>query len=288
MIMIYLIAIMTEIKIIFMKKIILLLLLTTTLVRCQEDNPNLEYRFDNFKNTPLSELAEAVKKNDTFLIRAIIENKKVDVNYNEPNFGLSLLVLSIANDKAEAFKSLIRYGANVNAVCGIDFKTTPLLTAILFSDNCNTFYVEDLLKNGSNVNYVLNEGLFSEDKYDQETPLFESVSKLSDKGFFCDKISQILIENGANLDQKIYINPFKEKKSIIDICLIHKNLFLLYYLFKEDLVEVPKEIELETIDGIEKVSLIEYLKSEEFDFPYSPDFKNKRDGLLKLIQEERR
>ncbi|WP_159780374.1 ankyrin repeat domain-containing protein [Flavobacterium sp. 9AF] len=268
-----------------MKKIILFILLTTTLVQCQEDNPNLEYRFDNFKNTPLSEFAEAVKKNDTFLIREIIENKKVDVNYNEPNYGLSLLVLSIANDKAEAFKSLIRYGANVNAVCGIDFKTTPLLTAILFSENCNTFYVEHLLKNGSNVNYVLNDGLFSEDKYDQETPLFESVGKLSDKGLFCDKISQILIENGANLNQKKYIDPFKEKKSIIDICLIHKNLFLLYYLFKEDLVEVPKEIELETIDGIEKISLIEYLKSEEFDFPYSPDFKNKRDELVKLIEK---
>ncbi len=270
-----------------MKKLILLLVLCSSLVQCQEDNPNLEYRFDNFKDTPVGELAEAVRKNDTFLIREIIENKKVDVNYKEPNYGLSLLVISIANDKREAFQALIKYGASVNDICGKSFKTTPLLTAILFSENCNTFYVEHLLKNNCNVNYVLNNGFISEDKYNEETPLFESVSKLSDEGFFCDKMSQVLIENGANVNQKNYIDPFKEKKSIIDICLIHKNLFLLYYLFKEDLVEVPKEIELETIDGIEKVNLIEYLKSEEFNFPYAaPDYRKKRNELIKLIQEK--
>lgn len=260
-------------------------MVTTTFVRCQEDNVLPEYRFSNYKDTPLSKLAEAVRDNDTIEIKNLIKKNDFDINYKEPNYGLDLLILSIANDKKEAFHTLINCGANVNSVCGKDFKTTPLLTAILFSENCNTFYVENLVKNNCNVNYKLNNGMINDVIHNQEFPLFESISKLSN-GKRCTNLSKLLIENGANIYEKCYTYPFEEENNIIDYCITFKNVELLLYLFEERNMKIPEEIDFETMDGIKKINFLEYIKSKEFEFYYH-EAKKKRVELIKLIKEEK-
>ena len=59
---------------------------------------------------------------------------------------------------------------------------------------------------------------------------------------------------------------------------MYKELDFLYYLINVKNIEIPEEIELETIDGITKKNLIEYLKSEKFSLPNS-EFQNKRNQL---------
>lgn len=68
---------------------------------------------------------------------------------------------------------------------------------------------------------------------------------------------------------------------------MYKRLDFLYYLIDVKNIQIPEEIELETIDGITKKNLIEYLKSEEFSSPDS-GFKNDLKKLIKLIQQKQK
>lgn len=249
-------------------------------VQCQ----NIEiipapYRFSNFKNSPAQKLAEAVQKEDISKINTILSETPDIIDYKEQNYGMNLLCLAIANNKRKAFMTLIEKGANVNEICGIYEKTTPLLTAIEFLENCNSFFIERLIMEGCDINLKV----FSNETRNERVALFELASKNSNIGKECIDLDKLLISKGADLNLCVRREPFKKPFSIIDICLFEKNIDLLIYLFKHNLIEIPNEIELESIDGIEKVNLVEYLKSEEFDFPYAPDYRIKRDELIELI-----
>lgn len=262
-----------------MKQIILLAFFCTLNIQCQVfDNDSPGYRFSNFEDSPAYNLAKAVKEEKIERITEIIGSNPELLNVQESKFGKTLLCLAIANNKREAFKVLIANGANVNEICGKLEKTTPLITAIEFSDDCDPFFVNELLKNKCDVNLkvttISKKGSVSED-----LPLFKSID--------CLEISKLLIEKGADLNSTIKIPPFKKPFSLIDVCLMYKRLDFLYYLIDVKNIEIPAEIELETIDGITKKNLIEYLKSEKFSLPDS-GFKNKLKKLIKLIQQKQK
>lgn len=136
-----------------MKKITLIILFASTLVQCQNfDSPYPGYRFSNFKNSPAQKLAEAIQKEDISKINTILSETPNIIDYKEQNYGMNLLCLAIANNKRKAFMTLIEKGANVNEICGIYEKTTPLLTAIEFLENCNSFFIERLIVEGCDIN----------------------------------------------------------------------------------------------------------------------------------------
>ena len=261
-----------------MKKIILLAFFYTLNIQCQvSDNPYPGYRFSNFDDSPAYNLANAVNEENINTITEIISSNPELINVKESKFGMTLLCLTIANDKREAFKALIANGANVNEICGKFEKTTPLITAIEFLDDCDAFFVNELLKNNCDVNLKVistnEKGSVSEN-----LPLFVNLS--------CLEVSKILIEKGADLNSTIKFPPYKKTFSLIDVCLMYKELDFLYYLINVKNIEIPEEIELEKLDGITKKNLVEYLKSEEFNLPDSSEFQNKRKKLIKLIQQK--
>lgn len=67
-----------------------------------------------FQNTAAWELAKAVDDEDTIKIREILNNKKVDIDFREPKFGSTLLMLSIINSQYESVKTLLQMGAGPN------------------------------------------------------------------------------------------------------------------------------------------------------------------------------
>lgn len=109
----------------------------------------------------------------------------------------------------------------------------------------------------------------------ENLPLFVNLS--------CLEVSKLLIEKGADLNSTIKFPPYKKPFSLIDICLMYKELDFLYYLINVKNIEIPKEIELEKLDGIIKINIIEHLKSEKYNLPDSPEFQIKRDKLIKLL-----
>lgn len=261
-----------------MKRIILLTFLYTLNIQCQvSDNPSPGYRFSNFNDSPAYNLAKSVNEENIKTITEIISSNPEFIDAKESKFGMSLLCLSIANNKREAFKTLLLKGAKVNEICGMNNKTTPLITAIEFLNDCDTFFVNELLKNNCDVNLKV-ISINEKGSVSENLPLFENLS--------CLEVSKLLIEKGADLNSTIKFPPYKKTFSLIDVCLMYKELDFLYYLINVKNIEIPEEIELETIDGITKKNLIEYLKSEEFNLPDSSKFQNKRKKLIKLIQQK--
>ena len=217
-----------------MKKIILLAFFYTLNIQCQvSDNPSPGYRFSNFDDSPAYSLAKAVNEENINTITEIISSNPELINVKESKFGMTLLCLSIANNKREAFKTLLLNGAKVNEICGMNNKTTPLITAIEFLNDCDAFFVNELLKNNCDVNLKVistnEKGSVSED-----LPLFTNLS--------CLEVSKLLIEKGADLNSTIKFSPYKKPFSLIDICLMYKELDFLYYLFNVKNIEIPKEI----------------------------------------------
>lgn len=262
-----------------MKKIILLAFFYTLNIQCQvSDNTSPGYRFSNFDDSPAYSLAKAVNEENVKIITKIISSNPELIDVKEPKYGMSLLCLSIANNKREAFKALIANGANVNEICGKFEKTTPLIIAIEFLGDCEAFFVNELLKKNCDVNLKVistnEKGSVSEN-----LPLFVNLS--------CLEVSKLLIEKGADLNSTIKFPPYKKPFSLIDICLMYRELDFLYYLINVKNIEIPEEIELEKLDGIIKINIIEYLKSEKYNIPDSPEFQNKRKQLIKLIQKKK-
>jgi hypothetical protein len=273
-----------------MKKIIFLLIITLN-VQCQNKEIIIPqpppYRFSNFNDTPAEELAKAVMNQDSVLIKSILVKDKSLINYKDKKYNMNLFALAIVNNKRISFEIFLKNNVNVNEIYGIYDKKTPLLLAIQYLEDCNSFFIERLVVNGSDINQKIKDS--DNDKFLREKiALFELTSIRSDSGEACIDVGKFLITKGADLNMCIINTPFTKCFSIIDICLNNNNIDLLIYIFEENLVEIPKEIELESIDGIEKVDIITYLKSEEFDFPFAPDYRIKRDELIKLIQNKRK
>ena len=70
---------------------------------CQIYAPGYDFRL--FENTPASELAEAVEKQDTAKINILVKKYIYNLNYRENKFGNSLLTLAIVNNKLLSAKS---------------------------------------------------------------------------------------------------------------------------------------------------------------------------------------
>ena len=90
-----------------------MLLIICTYTSCSQ-NLGPGYQFDLFKNTPTWKLAKAVKREDEKEIIKILREKDVDINFQEPIFGNTVLQLAIANDKLLSTKILLENNANYN------------------------------------------------------------------------------------------------------------------------------------------------------------------------------
>jgi len=67
-----------------------------------------------FRDTPNWALAHAVQQEDTARIHEIVQSGKVDVNFKEPKFGQTLLILAIANGKLNSVAALLKSGADLS------------------------------------------------------------------------------------------------------------------------------------------------------------------------------
>jgi ankyrin repeat protein len=71
-----------------------------------------DYRL--FQDTPAWDLAKAVEDENTELIKKIIKEGEVDVNYREFRFGQPLIMLAVINEQYASCKMLLELGANPN------------------------------------------------------------------------------------------------------------------------------------------------------------------------------
>ncbi|MCY6958026.1 ankyrin repeat domain-containing protein [Clostridium brassicae] len=190
------------------KKIIIFIIPIFIIITCfyylrnkiTETHNKGEYKITSiniYKNTPAWELALAVKNEKTSTIEKIAKDKPELLNYQDPKYGVTLLLWSVGMEKYESAEVLLKCGSNPD----IARKNgeTPLFLAAGYSwiDNDakkDPKYVKLLLRYGANPNknYVGKDSGIMESG---TSPLMNSISGGFEK-------TKALVEAGADINYK--------------------------------------------------------------------------------------
>lgn len=262
-----------------MKKIIISIIFIITLNSCASDLKGFE--FDNFKNTPLWELAKAVRDNDAYLVGKLIKSNKFDIDYKEPIYQQTLLSLAIVNQKREAFIELLKAKVNLNILLGNNENSSALTEAILKQKNCDLFYIESLLKHGANPNLEI----ISKDKehyFSNSYPLIVAIRQNDKNGEECLNIIRLLVEYEADIN---CCNPISTNEGfcegVLEKCIQLRSMENLRYFIIERKIKIPKTVYIR--GGIDKstqqeFSLTEILNTEDYQFEDFEDENGKVDN----------
>jgi uncharacterized protein len=192
----------------------LILILSCLLLSCSNinrdklvDKSNLtgrDYRL--FQNTPAWELAKAVQDEDEKKINEIVGKDTNLINYQDPKYGNTLLILTIMNQQIKPFKILLANKADVNI-----HNTYDGTSAIIEASGSKYYeieYVEILLQKGANVNDI-EIGKRREGNSTRFTPLMAA----SQAGRL--DIVKLLLANDAEINYKNEFNQSAFTKSIM-------------------------------------------------------------------------
>jgi hypothetical protein len=146
----------------------LLILFSVLLSGChsqESESAKGEYKMTNiniFKDTPVWELAIAVKEQKTAAIEKLAKDKPELLNYQDPKYKVTLLLWAVGMEKYNSAEALLQCGADPN-LASVRYETyseeTPLSLATRFSwvDNDakkDPKYVKLLLKYGADPNWI--------------------------------------------------------------------------------------------------------------------------------------
>lgn len=261
-----------------MKRILFIIIISFSLNSCAFEIEMPGYRFSNFENTAVWELAKAVKSDDGEKVSEILKNKKIEVDFKDPIWQQTLLTLSIVNQKKNAFISLLKAGANPNELLGESKDATPFMTAIKYQENCELFYIESLIKFKADIN----KEIISEDRNMLNfytSPLLAAIPNSDDNGDECLDTIKFLVNNGANVSY-CSSEDLGYCEGVIDACLTYTSLENLKYFVIEKQISLPKkvygtgQINPKTM---KLYSLSEALNSEDFQYE---DFTHEQIGFI--------
>jgi len=255
-----------------------------------------DYRL--FQNTPVWELAKAVQDEDEKKINEIIIKDPKLINYQEPKFGNTLLMLTIMNQQIKPFRYLLEKKADVNIHNNYE-GTSALIEAASFKQY-DTEFAEILLQYGANVNDIQTEKT--------EPNKVKSVLMKAAKTGKLDLV-ELLVKNGASVN---YQNEYGQ--SALSESLMVRKYKVSYYLLQNGadyerpifyrpdysipvenqdpndkgkpmyLVDVLREafLDFDTDEYKYKMKIVDFLKSKGIDYRASPI----PDYIKKKAQEE--
>ena len=267
-----------------MKNILILLLIHLSLSSCAFESEMPGYRFSNFENTKAWDLAKAVKDNSAERVKKILNSKKVNVDFKDPQFHETLLSLAVVNQKNNAIIELLKAGADPNELVG-EQDETPFINAIRFNENCDLFYVQTLLKYGANPNLEIHNPKMGY-HFTNSFPLLVAINNLDNNGNSCLNLVKLLVNKGANMNS-CYAQDYAEIcEGVITESLTANNFEALKYFVIEKNIKIPDTVFI--YGGIDKSTqkvygLSEALKSEHF---ISEDFEDEL-GSHKFTKERK-
>ena len=162
----------------------------------KNDLVDSDYRL--FQSTPAWELAKAVQDENESKINEIVSKDQKLINYQDPKYGNTLLMLTILNQQIKPFKILLENKADLSIHNTYD--GTSALIEACNSKYYDTKYADILLQNGAEINDV-EVGKRREGNSTRFTPLI-AASKTG-------KIDlvKLLVANGVDLN---YHNEYKQ------------------------------------------------------------------------------
>ena len=241
------------------------------------DRSNLagdDYRL--FQDTPAWQLAKAVQNEDERKINELVAKDPKLIDYQEPKYGNTLLMLTIKNQQMRSFKTLLADKADVNIHDTYD-GTSALIEACSHIEY-SAAYAEILLEHGANANDV-QTGERRQGDSTRVTPLM-AACKVG-KAF----LVELLIRKGADIN---YQNEFKQTalSECLQVNWYNTALLLLengadyrrpvFYRPEEHrqmyLVDVMREayVDLNMDDHRYKMNVVEFLKGKGIDYKAAP------------------
>lgn len=216
------------------------------------------------------ELFEAVDEENWEEITRIIVEEEVDVNYQEPKFGETLLIWATDNDKLISVQTLLKHGADPNIHDNYRKRTAIISAASKYK---NSEYLELMLEYGANVNDTV-----FKDTCLYCTPLMAASATNLDN-------VQLLVDLGANIEFTSNDGDFALRTAVKS-----KRIEIAYYLIIEQGADFKRNFgfthngkELSIVDGLRrwtpeldsekyflKLELIKFLKEHGIDYDKAP------------------
>lgn len=248
-----------------------------TFTSCREigvDKSNLrgwDYRL--FQGTPAWELAKAVQDGRICKIKSILQEDSTLINYQEPRFGETLLMLAIWNDDYKSFITLLESNADVNIYDRYDGTSAIILTC---EYNLGVKYVQKLLEYGANPNDI-EVGERRAGNNTRYTPLrgavengnIETVKLLLQAGAdvnYYDEFGTCALKQAAYLDYNKIVLLLIENNAYYDRP-ISKNHFGPIYLVNVLRLQL---FPIGSIEHSEKMQVIDFLQRHGIDYRNTP------------------
>ena len=241
----------------------------------------IDYRL--FQGTSAWELAKAVQDEDKKKIDQIVSQDPELLNYQEPVYGNTLLMLTIKNRQMKPFKILLEHKADMS-IHNTFNGSTALMDACSYKEFDK--FAEMLIEKGANVNDVQTD---IENKGITRTPLMLAaglgdnlglVKLLVSRGAninYRDKsggsaleecvvqkyydIALFLLQNGADYTQPIYPKDTINDKSVYEVN--DKPIYLVDEL-RADIFDLKSE------KYKYKMQIVDFLKSKGIDYRAAP------------------
>jgi len=279
-----------------MKNYIISFLLMTILFSCSNrekvvDKDKLlgkDYRL--FQATPAWSLAKAVWDEDLIQIQKLVKQKGNEVNYQEPKYGKTLLMLTILNEQYKSCEKLLELGADPNKHDRYDGSSAIIdAAAINGTSDDNTAFLNLLLKNGANPNDI-EVGKRRNDNLGRATPLIKACSSINKIVSPLARV-KILVEAGADIN---YIGEYYQ--SPLSCALLAENFDIIVYFLQRDInCKIPiftrnekifyiqdvlreEVLPLDSKEYQQKLEIVKLLKQKGIDYKIVPipDFIIKR------------
>jgi ankyrin repeat protein len=246
------------------KNILLFSLIILTFFSCKRYLPGFDFKL--FDNTDAEKLADAVKNEDLNDIERIVKENKTLIDFHDPKFGHTLLMLAVANDLEKSTEKLLELGADPNKksiqIGNLSAETTtPMFIACskIYKKNfCDTTILKMLIDYGGDINAYFMVKFVNAD-YETKETLFTEVTK-SD----CLPVIKLLINSGIDINDYSYENGHGPITNTI----LLDNLDVLKFLIIEKKIKIPNYVFVRHAyknDPRVELTLEEFLNEQKYD-----------------------
>lgn len=207
------------------------------LYSCNTTNYLPGFDFKLFNDSPVQSLAKAIEKEDVEKINELLKNKSINVDYQEPKFGHTLLMLAVANNKIKSVEALLKNNANPNLTSkSQNDNTLTIVCNETYFATCDTKILELLLQYGGNLNY---EQTYTENSLNGNRQIKSTLLNTAVSSGKCLEFIKFMINKGTDINKYVENNP---TESPITYALLTDNLKIAKYLIIDKQAVIPPYI----------------------------------------------
>jgi ankyrin repeat protein len=212
----------------------------------------------------------------------IVNEDKLNIDFQESRFGETLLSLAILNDKNLSIEQLLRLGANPNIKSTIT-GSSPFLDFCYFKSSYPTGAetLKMLIKYGGDVNAI-------NTRKNSDTLVYKSKFIRSALIYVCESGNlaslKVMVENGAKLD----IYPTEGEQSLITTVILNNHFDMLKYFLIEKQFKIPSWCFLKYPGDIteKKMTITDALI--EYELPSNPERDKLKEEILVFLKSKQR